>query len=135
MIFFYLVAELNGADALLCDRASFDYNVYNYCLPIYNEVMASVNYQDLCPWPSTQRHYFFLDDCVQQVVKMTACTEPSLRNQIFLDLHRTYFFQCPFLKDPDEPVLLLLILPCIILTFLFPLFCSHFTIREYSISE
>lgn len=52
----FLVAELDGSDALLCDKASFDYGVYNYCVPIYNEVMATVNYQEECPWPNTQRY-------------------------------------------------------------------------------
>lgn len=52
--FLYFVAELDGADALLCDKAVFDYGVHNHCVPNYKEHMAAFNYQDECPWPSTQ---------------------------------------------------------------------------------
>ncbi|GAA6102273.1 receptor activity-modifying protein 2-like [Tachysurus ichikawai] len=119
--------ELHGSDDLLCDRARFDYGIYNICVPTFNENMATINYQDECPWPIAQRYYNNMDYCVQRVVKMTECTEPSLKNQIFLDLHGTYFLHCPYKKNPAVHLLLLFILPCIILTFLFPFFCSYIT--------
>ncbi|KAF4087117.1 hypothetical protein AMELA_G00092590 [Ameiurus melas] len=124
------IAELDGSDALLCNRAKFDYGVNNYCLPDYKQLMAASNYQDECPWPNTQRYYYNLDNCFQHMVNITACSEPSLKNKIFLDLHRTYFFHCYFLKDPDVPVLLLFMLPCIIVTFVFPFLCSYITPME-----
>ncbi|MCI4378673.1 hypothetical protein PGIGA_G00218510 [Pangasianodon gigas] len=127
----FTVAELDGSDALLCDRATFDYGVHNYCIPKYEKLMAEINYQDECPWPNTQRYYYNLTICVKRVVNITMCTDPSLKNKIFLDLHRTYFFHCPSLKDPDVPVLLLFMLPCIIVTLLFPFFCSYITTKDY----
>lgn len=53
---FLYFAEFDGADALICDRAMFDYEVHNYCVPMYKEHMAAINYQDECPWPNTQRY-------------------------------------------------------------------------------
>ncbi|KAG7330935.1 hypothetical protein KOW79_004904 [Hemibagrus wyckioides] len=129
LIMSFAFAEL---DALLCDRAMFDYGVYNVCVPTFNELMATVNYQDGCPWPSTLRYYSNLEDCVQGVVKMTACAKTPLKSQFFLDVHRTYFLHCPYWKDPDVLMLLLFSLPCVIITFLFPIFYSYFT---NSISE
>ncbi|TSK92932.1 hypothetical protein Baya_5646 [Bagarius yarrelli] len=99
MSLLFAVAELNGTDALLCDRGSFDYNVYNYCLPLYNEVMASVNYQDLCPWPSTQRYYFHLDNCIKGVVKMTACTAVSAEANLSGSSSHV-FFSVPLPEGP-----------------------------------
>lgn len=57
--FLYFVAELDGADALLCDRAMFDYKVQNDCVSIYKKHMAAFNYQDECPWYSTQRYVYW----------------------------------------------------------------------------
>lgn len=75
-------------------------------------------------------YYNNLIHCVENVGKITACYEPSLTNEIFLDIHRTYFFHCHFLKDPDMPVLLLYFLPCVIITFLFPFICSYVTTSD-----
>ncbi|KAK3543287.1 hypothetical protein QTP70_014053 [Hemibagrus guttatus] len=122
-------------DALLCDRAMFDYRVYNVCLPTFKELMVTVNYQDECPWPSTLQYYYNLDNCVKHVVKMTACAETPLKSQFFLDVHRTYFLHCPYRRNPDVLMLLLFTLPSIIITFLFPCFLSYLTIKEYSISD
>ncbi|KAF5898079.1 receptor activity-modifying protein 2-like, partial [Clarias magur] len=47
-------AELDGSDAVPCARAKFDIAVHEYCVPIYKEQMAAINYQDECPWPSTR---------------------------------------------------------------------------------
>ncbi|XP_060784852.1 receptor activity-modifying protein 1-like [Neoarius graeffei] len=126
----FTVAQLDGSDASVCDRATFDSTVHSSCVSIYKEFMAATNYQDECPWPSTQRYYNNLDYCVTMVGNITSCNEPSLKNKIFLDIHHTYFFHCPFQKDPDVLVLLLFTLPCIIITFIIPFFCTYITHKE-----
>uniref|UniRef100_A0A3B1IIU4 Si:ch73-193i22.1 n=1 Tax=Astyanax mexicanus TaxID=7994 RepID=A0A3B1IIU4_ASTMX len=104
------------------DRLTFDNEVYNHCIPLYRQRMATSNYQLECPWPNT-KYYVQLDDCVKKAITRSFCGEPSLKNDIFLKLHQTYFPLCFFMQDPGLHVLLLLTLPCIIITFLMPFFC------------
>ncbi|KAL7882023.1 hypothetical protein AOLI_G00088720 [Acnodon oligacanthus] len=114
---------LDEAKHLPCDRPTFDNEVHNHCLPLYKQRMATSNYQQECPWPTTKGLYIQLDECVRKAMNHTFCREPSLKNEIFLKLHQTYFPLCFFMQDPGLHVLLLLTLPCIIITFLMPLFC------------
>ncbi|KAJ8403442.1 hypothetical protein AAFF_G00352140 [Aldrovandia affinis] len=110
-----------------CNRTTFADYVNTYCIPAYNQSMASINYQDRCPWPSTKASYIILNKCVDSVVSLTMCVEPSIKDKLFLEIHRTYFTLCSNLKDPDFSTLLLLILPCIITTLVLPLMCVHIT--------
>ncbi|XP_076858594.1 uncharacterized protein LOC143512317 [Brachyhypopomus gauderio] len=120
-------AGLNGTRVWRCDRATFDNQVHNHCVPLYKQKMAGSNYQKECPWPTTKGHYTQLDMCVSEVAKRSRCVEPSLKDEIFLELHRTYFSLCFFMQDPGVHVTLLLVLPCVIATFLFPFCCVHLT--------
>ncbi|KAK1789213.1 hypothetical protein P4O66_015156, partial [Electrophorus voltai] len=155
---------LNGAKVWSCDKATFDNEVQNHCIPLYNQSMASSNYQKECPWPTTkgetclmcchnskgfaatpkppppssttfsrmtEGHYAQLDACVRNAADHAGCMETSLKNELFLELHRTYFSLCFFMQDPDVHVVLLLVLPCIITTFLLPFCCAHLTSAAY----
>ncbi|KAL7865416.1 hypothetical protein SRHO_G00106630 [Serrasalmus rhombeus] len=99
---------LDGAKNLPCDRPTFDIEVYNHCIPLYKQRMATSNYQQECPWPTTKGLYVQLDECVRKAMNLTFCGEPSLKNEIFLKLHQTYFPLCFFMQDPGLHVLLLL---------------------------
>lgn len=116
---------LDGVKYSSCDRLKFDNEVYNHCIPLYRQRMATSNYQQECPWPNTKGYYVQLDDCVKKAINRSFCGEPSLKNDIFLKLHQTYFPFCFFMQDPGLHVLLLLTLPCIIITFLMPFFCVY----------
>ncbi|KAG7466808.1 hypothetical protein MATL_G00146260 [Megalops atlanticus] len=110
-----------------CNRTAFENLVRNNCTARYNESMASISYESRCPWPTTKVPYFRLSVCVEYVVNRTNCVEPSLKDAIFLEIHRTYFSLCGRRQDPKLPTLLLLILPCIITTFTLPFLCVHIT--------
>ncbi|KAJ8349551.1 hypothetical protein SKAU_G00246810 [Synaphobranchus kaupii] len=110
-----------------CNRSTFDDYVNNYCIPAYNQSMASSNYLGKCPWPSMRRSYIALDMCVDSVVRLSGCVEPSIKDKVFLEIHRAYFTLCSFMQDPDFHTLLLLVLPCIMATLILPFICIRFT--------
>lgn len=71
--------------------------------------------------------YIILKHCVEQVATSTRCVEPSLKDDIFLEVHQMFFSLCSRVEDPAFAVLMLLILPCIITILLLPLLCDHIT--------
>ncbi|CAB1346536.1 unnamed protein product [Coregonus sp. 'balchen'] len=110
-----------------CNRLKFDHYVHGYCLPNFNQSMEASNYQHRCPWPTFKGSYIMLKHCVDEVATITRCVEPSLKDDIFLEVHQMFFSLCSRVEDPAFAVLMLLILPCIITTLLLPLSCVHLT--------
>ncbi|KAF7709727.1 hypothetical protein HF521_016577 [Silurus meridionalis] len=91
LIIYLAFAVLDGLDALSCDRVAFEYGVYNICVPRYKKAMEGINYNEVCPWPTTRSYYSNLSYCIEYMVNITKCIEPSLKNVIFLDLHHIFF--------------------------------------------
>uniref|UniRef100_A0A3B5BC96 Uncharacterized protein n=1 Tax=Stegastes partitus TaxID=144197 RepID=A0A3B5BC96_9TELE len=100
-----------------CDQNKFDSNVENlifyflFCLPlflcsIYNELKWCVDRWANASWCKGQR--FLVDE-------------------VFLEVHRTYFSLCGQVHDPSLSTLIMLIAPSIIATLLLPLLCVHLT--------
>ncbi|KPP72458.1 hypothetical protein Z043_108540 [Scleropages formosus] len=73
------------------------------------------------------RQYHDLIVCIEVVAFNTGCTEAHLWEDIFLEVHRVYFSFCLWsaLDDPDLPILLVLIMPCVITTLLMPCLCAR----------
>uniref|UniRef100_A0A8C9RKF8 Si:ch73-193i22.1 n=1 Tax=Scleropages formosus TaxID=113540 RepID=A0A8C9RKF8_SCLFO len=126
---FYAIVflELIGAGYLSCNRTTFEDYIHTYCVPNFNQSMESVNYHESCPWPATRRQYHDLIVCIEVVAFNTGCTEAHLWEDIFLEVHRVYFSFCLWsaLDDPDLPILLVLIMPCVITTLLMPCLCAR----------
>lgn len=76
------------------------------------------------------RNYINLTSCMDTLGKLTCCTHASFKHKILLEIHQVYFSLCSGLKDPDLHVLLLLIFPCIIITFITPLLFHRFRLYE-----
>ncbi|KAK6484933.1 hypothetical protein HHUSO_G12818, partial [Huso huso] len=75
--------------------------------------------------------YSTLMACVDAIANGTFCIDPSLKNQLFLKLHQQFFFLCPSsqLANPSLHIVLLLVLPCVLGSFLLPFLCILITVR------
>ncbi|KAI1899472.1 hypothetical protein AGOR_G00062150 [Albula goreensis] len=124
---FLASTDLMETNYISCNRTTFMEDVNHSCIPKYNQAMTSINYQDRCPWPSKKWSYIDLIACVDTIIRRTGCVEPSIKDEVFLEIHRTYFSLCSYKQDPDFPTLLLLILPCILTTLILPFMCVHIT--------
>ncbi|KAL2081548.1 hypothetical protein ACEWY4_023401 [Coilia grayii] len=127
-----IIGTVEAKHLASCDKTLFHMYTHQYCISHFSNFMEEIDYQSKCPWPATRRPYFMLTRCVEQVANLTRCVEPSLRDEVFLRLHQAYFSLCTRAKmsDPGLPVLLLLILPCIVTTFLLPLVCTHIATNQ-----
>uniref|UniRef100_A0A3P8YM75 Si:ch73-193i22.1 n=1 Tax=Esox lucius TaxID=8010 RepID=A0A3P8YM75_ESOLU len=102
-----------------CNSLQFERYVYEDCIPHFNHSMEASDYLNTCPWPTFKGSYLVLNDCVGKVAVVTGCIEPSLKDSVFLEVHRKYFSLCSGPADPDGPVLMLLIMPSVITTLVF----------------
>ncbi|TRY92815.1 hypothetical protein DNTS_024881 [Danionella cerebrum] len=112
-----------------CDRPRFDSAVQDYCIPPFSESMANTDYQLKCPWPGTKRYYVELMQCLDSVGSITCCTHASY-TQHLLDIHELYFSLCSLKKDPPIVILLLLAVPCSLISLLIPLLFQHYKLYE-----
>lgn len=72
--------------------------------------------------------YNELKYCVDDWEKATWCKgHKFLVDKFFLTVHRKYFGLCGQVHDPPFTTLIMLIAPCIIITFLLPLLCLKLT--------
>ncbi|XP_067084405.1 receptor activity-modifying protein 1-like [Osmerus mordax] len=123
-----LITGLGKGDIISsCSRHNFDRFVQDYCLPEFYNNMKNSGYQDSCPWPQMKWSYIQLKTCVEKVANMAWCPEPSLKDEIFLSVHRTYFSLCAYREDPPLTVQIMLIVPGIIATLFLPLLWVHLT--------
>ncbi|XP_008300525.1 receptor activity-modifying protein 1 [Stegastes partitus] len=110
-----------------CDQNKFDSNVEN-CMSAFNKSMETSGYQDNCPWPTVKRIYNELKWCVDRWANASWCKgQRFLVDEVFLEVHRTYFSLCGQVHDPSLSTLIMLIAPSIIATLLLPLLCVHLT--------
>ncbi|XP_029968400.1 receptor activity-modifying protein 1 [Salarias fasciatus] len=110
-----------------CDRTMFDRNVEN-CLSDFSRSMEWSGYQDQCPWPTVKRSYNELKHCVDDWANKTWCRGRGfLADEIFLEVHQSYFALCGQVHDPPLFTLIMLIAPGIVVTFFLPLLCVHLT--------
>ena len=89
--------------------------------------MSSCSLFPSCSPSLCSRSYIQLKTCVEKVANMTLCPEPSLKDEIFLSVHRVYFSLCTYREDPPLTVQIMLIVPGIIATLFLPLLCVHLT--------
>ncbi|XP_074551205.1 receptor activity-modifying protein 1 [Halichoeres trimaculatus] len=112
---------------LPCNEHMFDSNVAN-CLSEFNRSMEARDNRDSCPWPDVKGIYNQLKTCVDDWAKESWCTGHGfLVDNIFLEVHQTYFHQCGQIQDPPLFTLIMLIAPVIIATLLMPILCVHLT--------
>uniref|UniRef100_A0A3Q0QZS3 Uncharacterized protein n=1 Tax=Amphilophus citrinellus TaxID=61819 RepID=A0A3Q0QZS3_AMPCI len=113
-----------------CDEDLFDSNVDN-CLSDFNKSMETSDYQSACPWPVVKSNYYKLMSCVEDGAKKTWCRGYGfLVDEIYLEVHQTYFSLCGWVHDPPLFTLIMLIAPGIIVTLFLPFLCVHITPRE-----
>lgn len=113
-----------------CNEDLFDINVDN-CLSDFNKSMETSDYQSMCPWPVVQSNYNKLMTCVEDWAKKTRCWGYGfLVDEIYLEVHQTYFSLCGYVRDPPLFTLIMLIAPCIIVTLFLPLLCVHIAPRD-----
>ncbi|KAI3356531.1 hypothetical protein L3Q82_017737 [Scortum barcoo] len=110
-----------------CDQHMFASNVDN-CLSDFNKSMETSGYQDRCPWPAVKRVYNKVKHCVDHWAKASWCRGNGfLVDEIFLEVHHTYFSICGQVQDPPPTTLILLIAPVIIVTLFLPFLCVNLT--------
>ncbi|XP_069554931.1 receptor activity-modifying protein 1-like [Brachyistius frenatus] len=110
-----------------CDQNMFDSNVDN-CLSDFNKSMETSGYKHKCPWPTVKRIYDKLKWCVDDWANASWCKGCGfLVNEVFLEVHQTYFQLCGQLHDPSLSTVIMLIAPIVITTLLLPLLCVHLT--------
>uniref|UniRef100_A0A3Q1GUS2 Uncharacterized protein n=1 Tax=Acanthochromis polyacanthus TaxID=80966 RepID=A0A3Q1GUS2_9TELE len=72
--------------------------------------------------------YYELNQCVDHWARKSWCRgHKFLVDELFLELHQTYFSLCGQVRDPSLSTLIMLIAPSIIATLLLPLLCVHLT--------
>ncbi|XP_068429064.1 receptor activity-modifying protein 1 [Clinocottus analis] len=107
-----------------CDPHMFDSGVDD-CLSDFNKSMATSGYHHSCPWPSEKRNYNELKICVDGWANVSRCMgHGSLRDMVFMEVHKMYFRQCGQVQDPPPIALIMLIAPVIIVTLFLPILCA-----------
>ncbi|XP_076016649.1 receptor activity-modifying protein 1-like [Genypterus blacodes] len=111
-----------------CDQHMFDSHVHNLCLPDFNKSMEANGYLDRCPWPTVKCFYDKLKHCVDDWAMASFCKGTGFQlDEIFLQVHETYFSLCGLITDPPLITLIAIISPCIIFTLLLPALCVYLT--------
>ncbi|XP_069052433.1 receptor activity-modifying protein 1 [Lepisosteus oculatus] len=124
--------DILAKDFQICNQAAFDSVVNKFCIPQFVKTMESLNFKQECPWPASKISYNTLIKCVEKTAINTKCINPSLKDEIFLELHHLFFPLCPSSMKPKDPglhIILLLVLPCVLSPFLLSYFCTYITIR------
>ncbi|XP_023147007.1 receptor activity-modifying protein 1-like [Amphiprion ocellaris] len=110
-----------------CDQNMFDSHVEN-CMSDFSKNMETSGYQDKCPWPAVKRIYYELKVCVDHWANISWCRgHKFLVDELFLEVHQTYFSLCGQVHDPSLSTLIMLTAPSVIATLLLPLLCVHLT--------
>ncbi|KAM3608442.1 uncharacterized protein V6R79_025433 [Siganus canaliculatus] len=110
-----------------CDQNMFDSNVAD-CLSDFNRSLETSSYQETCPWPGVKRIYNKLKLCVDNWATVSWCRgQGFLVDEVFLEVHETYFSACGQVHDPPLTTLIMLIAPGIITTLFLPLLCVSLT--------
>ncbi|XP_056293100.1 receptor activity-modifying protein 1-like isoform X2 [Pseudoliparis swirei] len=113
-----------------CDPHLFDSGV-NDCLSDFNRSMESSGYRESCPWPTAKGNYNELKTCVDDWANATLCRgHGSLKDDIFLAVHKTYFKRCEKFRDPSPTTLAALIAPVVVVTLFLPIVCAHLATRN-----
>uniref|UniRef100_A0A672IAU8 Uncharacterized protein n=1 Tax=Salarias fasciatus TaxID=181472 RepID=A0A672IAU8_SALFA len=100
------------------------------CLPLGKYLMSNervlVDHFTYPPPPC--RSYNELKHCVDDWANKTWCRGRGfLADEIFLEVHQSYFALCGQVHDPPLFTLIMLIAPGIVVTFFLPLLCVHLT--------
>uniref|UniRef100_A0A3P9CBY0 Receptor activity modifying protein 1 n=1 Tax=Maylandia zebra TaxID=106582 RepID=A0A3P9CBY0_9CICH len=104
-----------------CNEDLFDINVDNLILGHLDFSLTLF----LCS------NYNKLMTCVEDWAKKTRCWGYGfLVDEIYLEVHQTYFSLCGYVRDPPLFTLIMLIAPCIIVTLFLPLLCVHIAPRD-----
>lgn len=110
-----------------CNHSMFDSKVDN-CLSDFSKSMETTGFQDTCPWPTVKRIYYHLQLCVENCASASWCRgHRFLVDEVFLDVHETYFSLCGQVHDPPLTTLIMLVAPVTIVTLLMPLLCFYLT--------
>ncbi|XP_073668051.1 uncharacterized protein [Paramisgurnus dabryanus] len=121
-----LTGSVVGGGKQPCNRA----DIYEKCVLTFNQSMAAVDYQLKCPWPTTRQYYIKLLLCMEYMANITSCPPAPSTHEVLLKIHQVYYLLCSHMMDPDWHLLVLFIAPCIILTFIIPVFFHKFKLYE-----
>uniref|UniRef100_A0A3P9II53 Receptor (G protein-coupled) activity modifying protein 2 n=1 Tax=Oryzias latipes TaxID=8090 RepID=A0A3P9II53_ORYLA len=92
---------------------------HHFCMPKFNNAMDLLNTTDWCVWGNVNSLYSNLSICTEEISDCLQIPWPNpLVEQIFVDIHSTYFKECPteeFSDPPPATVFALVITPiCLI---------------------
>ncbi|XP_056145978.1 receptor activity-modifying protein 2-like [Lampris incognitus] len=96
------------------------------CLPDFEKTMEMMDYQTSCPWPIVKLSYHTLNVCVSHWAVLTSCRGISV-DDMYFDIHQTYFSLCDTVQDPPLFSLLMLIVPGIVVVLFLPFLCNCLT--------
>ncbi|KAM4730837.1 receptor activity-modifying protein 1 [Anableps anableps] len=113
-----------------CDQNTFHFTIHD-CRSNFNRSMETSGYQEKCPWPDVKPLYNSLRMCVEASVQQTWCMGHTFMvDEVFLEVHQTYFSLCRLVQDPPLRTLLVLMAPGVVITLFLPFLCAHLTIGE-----
>uniref|UniRef100_A0A8C7ZV34 Receptor activity modifying protein 2 n=1 Tax=Oryzias sinensis TaxID=183150 RepID=A0A8C7ZV34_9TELE len=92
---------------------------HHMCMPKFNNAMDLLNTTDWCVWGNVNSLYSNLSICTEETSDCLQIPWPNpLVEEIFVDIHSTYFKECPteeFSDPPPATVFALVITPiCLI---------------------
>ncbi|XP_074512244.1 receptor activity-modifying protein 2 isoform X2 [Sebastes fasciatus] len=104
-----LCAEFYGAPTMVCLSNLLDL----VCLPKFDDAMTSLNSSDWCSWSNVSSLYSNLSLCTEKISDCLLIPWPNtLVEQIFVDIHSTFFKDCPTeeLSDPAPMIVFALVI-------------------------
>ncbi|CAJ1076152.1 receptor activity-modifying protein 2 isoform X2 [Xyrichtys novacula] len=87
--------------------------VEHLCLRNFKEAMASLNSSDWCIWGNVRSMYSNLSLCTEEISDCLLIPWPNpLVEQTFVDIHSTFFKDCPTeeLSDPPPAIIFALVI-------------------------
>ncbi|XP_029294581.1 receptor activity-modifying protein 2 isoform X2 [Cottoperca gobio] len=84
-----------------------------FCLPAFDEAMAKLNSTDWCTWGNVSGLYSNLSLCTEEISDCLVIPWPNpLVEQIFVDIHSSFFEDCPSeeLSDPAPVIVFALVI-------------------------
>nr|XP_057906176.1 receptor activity-modifying protein 2 isoform X2 [Doryrhamphus excisus] len=95
------------------------YNLlHSLCLANFNKAMAALNTTDWCIWPNVSGLYSNLSHCTENISECLLIPWPGpLVEQIFVDIHSSFFKECPMeeLSDPPPAIIFALVITPVLL--------------------
>lgn len=102
-------SAVDGEPSMYCLSVLFEH----LCLNNFKRAMASLNRTDWCVWSNVSGMYSNLSMCTEEISDCLLIPWPNpLVEQTFVDIHSTYFKDCPTeeLSDPPPAIVFALVI-------------------------